>query len=185
MPREVSAYQVFIASPGGLDEERKRFREIVNEHNENHALENGVLFIPVGYEQTPRGMGRPQQLINDDLKRSDYCIFLLHDRWGSPTSKPALYSSGTEEEFSLAMELFRAGTMLDLLVFFKAVDPSRLSDPGPQLQKVLDFRRELEDGKELFPYPYSGLELFEKAVRKHLSTWMYAHLKRQVSGRLK
>ena|ERR1700685_1338185 len=122
-------------------------------------------------------MGRPQQLINEDLGRSDYCIFLLHDRWGSPSSKSTQYTSGTEEEFHLARKLFRARTLLDLLVLFKAVEPSRLTDPGPQLQKVLDFRREREDGKELFPYSYTGLDLFEKAVRKHLSVWTHLNVR--------
>lgn len=107
MPSQVSAYRIFVGSPSGLEEERKRFREVVNEYNESDALENGVLFIPVGWELTLRGMGRPQQLINDDLKRCDYCVILLHDRWGTPSSTAGQYSSGTEEEYALAKQLFQ------------------------------------------------------------------------------
>ena len=77
----------------------------MNEYNESDALESGLLFIPVGWELTLRGMGRPQQVINDDLRRCDYGVFVLHDRWGSPTSKSGGYSSGTEEEYALARQL--------------------------------------------------------------------------------
>lgn len=69
--------------------------------------------------------------------------------------------------------------MLDLLIFFKAVPPSRLSDPGPQLEKVLNFKRELESRKELLYDTYSEVTHFEKGMRKHLAAWMRAHLKRQ------
>ncbi|MGC2659579.1 MAG: DUF4062 domain-containing protein [Bryobacteraceae bacterium] len=179
MPQQVFGYRVFFGSPGGLNDERTRFREIVSEYNETDALENGVLFMPIGWELTLRGMGRPQKLINEDLRRSDYCVFLLHDRWGSPTSESGQFSSGTEEEYLLARELFRAGNMLDLLVFFKAIEPSRLSDPGPQLQKVLNFKRQLEEAKELLFDTYSEIDYFEKAMRKHLSAWTRNHLKQQ------
>lgn len=177
VPQELVAYRIFIASPGGLNEERMRFRDVINEFNENDAIENGMLFIPVGWELTLRGMGRPQQLINEDLRRSDYCVLLLHDRWGSPTSESSQYSSGTQEEYSIARELVSKGTMLDLLMFFKAVEPGKLSDPGPQLQQVLDFKRQIEAAKELFFHTYSEISEFEKAIRRNLSGWARNHLK--------
>lgn len=59
MPSQITAYRVFIASPGGLDEERRRFREALNEFNEDQAIESGAIIIPVGWELTLAGMGRP------------------------------------------------------------------------------------------------------------------------------
>jgi hypothetical protein len=172
---------VFVASPGGLEQERGRFREIINEYNETDALQGGVLFAPVGWELTIRGMGRPQKLINDDIKSCDYCLLVLHDRWGSPPSPDTPYTSGTEEEYALARTLVIAGTMLDLVVLFKSVDASRLADPGPQLQKVLDFKRRLEVEKELFYGGYDDVSGFERIFRRQLSAWMRAHAQRLAS----
>jgi hypothetical protein len=39
---------VFIASPGGLQAERRTFRRIVQEYNEADAMARGVFFTPVG-----------------------------------------------------------------------------------------------------------------------------------------
>lgn len=178
MPSHVSVYRVFIASPGGLEQERERFREIINEYNETDALEGGVLFFPIGWELTIRGMGRPQKLINDDIRRCDYCLLVLHDRWGTPPSPDTSFTSGTEEEYALARTLVSAGTMLDLVVLFKSVDASRLADPGPQLQKVLDFKRSLEGEKELFYGSYDDVAGFERIFRRQLSSWMRAHARR-------
>ena len=39
MPKPVTAYRVFIASPGGLEEERKVFRATTLRHNEDAAFD--------------------------------------------------------------------------------------------------------------------------------------------------
>jgi Domain of unknown function (DUF4062) len=85
VPKQLTEYRVFIASPSGLEEERKRFRETLERFNDIYAEPVGVIFYPVGWEQTVSGVGRPQALINEDLKECDYAVFILHDRWGSPT----------------------------------------------------------------------------------------------------
>jgi len=145
MPSTVTVYRVFIASPGGLEPERETFRRVLNDYNESDALEDGALFIPVGWELTTVGIGRPQALINRDLQRCDYCVLVLRDRWGSPAGGASLYSSGTEEEYQVARECLRNGTMRNMVVLFGAVEASKLSDPGDQLKKVIAFRRELEE----------------------------------------
>jgi hypothetical protein len=88
-------YRVFIASPSGLEEERKRFREKLEKFTALHAEPLGVIFHPVGWEETVGGVGRPQELINEDLKECDYAVFVLHDRWGSSPGSGA-YTSGVE-----------------------------------------------------------------------------------------
>ena len=61
MPEQVTAYKVFIASPGGLEAEREAFRSALSEHNDNHALFKDCMFLPVGWETMPSGVGRPHQ----------------------------------------------------------------------------------------------------------------------------
>jgi hypothetical protein len=175
MPSQITAYRVFIASPSGLESERRRFRETLNEFNEVHAIESGAIFIPIGWERTLAGIGRPQGLVNEDLRRCDYCILLLHDRWGNPPSLVGPYSSGTEEEYHIVRRLIAEGTMKNLIVFFKEVDESRISEPDPQLEKVRDFKRKLEAEKELLFHTYASLADFEKRLHRHLAAWLKDH----------
>lgn len=175
MPSSVTAYRIFIASPGGLDEERQAFRRVINDYNESEALEEGLLFIPVGWELALAGMGRPQALINEMVERCDYFVLVLHDRWGTAPSAGGPYTSGTEEEYHLARERVKNGAMRDIAIYFKEVDPGKVSDPGVQLQKVLDFRASLEASRELLYNRFDGLATFEKHLRTHLGVWRRRH----------
>jgi hypothetical protein len=177
MPSKVTAYRVFVASPGGLEKEREAFRRILNDYNESDALEDSALFIPVAWELALAGMGRPQELINQELRRCDYCVLVLWDRWGSLSAIGGTYSSGTEEEYYVARDSMTKGTLRELVVLFRAVDPRKLSDPGPQLQKVIDFRRDLEAKKELLFATYDEVPAFESQLRKQLGAWLRQHRK--------
>ncbi|WP_158044157.1 DUF4062 domain-containing protein [Skermanella pratensis] len=175
MPRSITQYRVFIGSPGGLEEERKSFKQLLDRYSIVHAGPHDVMFHPVGWEDTTAGVGRPQELINEDLKQCDYAVFVLHDRWGSPTGPT--FSSGTEEEFALAEELYRAAKIYNIALFFKDVDQSRRNDPGPQLKAVLDFKRWIEDDKRYLFRQYSQSADFIDALEVHLASWLRDHHK--------
>jgi hypothetical protein len=136
VPKLLTQYRVFIGSPGGLEEERKLFRDTLEEQTRNHAEPRGATFSPVGWEDTTGGAGRPQELINEDLRQCDYAVFVLHDRWGSPTGGG--YSSGTEEEWELAEQLYEQRTIRNIALFFKQLASSQLRDPGEQLRQAAD-----------------------------------------------
>jgi len=121
VPKLLTQYRVFIGSPSGLDEERKCFRHKLEKYTELHSEPRGVAFQPVGWEETIGGAGRPQELINEDLRQCDYAVFILHDRWGSPTGDA--YTSGVEEEWALTEELYKANKIRNIALFFKDVDP--------------------------------------------------------------
>ena len=59
MSHTLAAYRVFIAFPLGLTTERQAFRDMIQTYNEMDAIPRGLLFIPVGWEATLPGMGRP------------------------------------------------------------------------------------------------------------------------------
>ena len=103
MPKSLTQYRAFIASPRGLDEERRCFRRRLERFTAVHAEPVGVIFHPVGWEETVGGVGRPQELINEDLNQCDYAVFVLHDRWGSSPGGGSIYTSGVEEEWALAV----------------------------------------------------------------------------------
>ena len=98
MPSTIVKYKVFVGTPGGLDETRNSFRQTLEEYNRLETIPRGVLFEPIGRETTLAGVGRPQALINEDLRGCDHSVFVFRDRWGSPTGGPSGFSSGCEEE---------------------------------------------------------------------------------------
>jgi hypothetical protein len=104
MASKISRLRVFIASPAGLADERKAFGEEIQDYNEAESLPRDVLFHPVGWEDTLGAVGRPQAIINEDVRASDYFILLLWNRWGSPPdTRSSRFASGTEEEYHLVL----------------------------------------------------------------------------------
>jgi hypothetical protein len=173
MPKTITQYSVFIGSPGGLKEERKKFRACLEKFFLHHGLAQSVLFHPVGWENTPRGAGRPQALINEELRQCDYAVFVLHDQWGSPTGSG--HTSGTEEEWHLAEELYRADKIRNIALFFKEVEAGKLDDPGDQLKPVIAFKKKIEEEKRHFFNSYATLEEFVDTLDGYLAKWLRVH----------
>jgi tetratricopeptide (TPR) repeat protein len=171
--KQVTHYRVFIGSPGGLEDERKCFGSKLDRFTALHAEHRGLVFRPVGWEDTVGGAGRPQELINEDLKQCDYAVFVLHDRWGTPSG--SLYTSGTEEEWALAEQLYEARTIRNIMLFFKTVDPRQLKDPGPQLAAVLAFKKRIEEGKRYLFRQYETIDQFSEFLDAHLARWLSDH----------
>ena len=180
MPDELKGYRVFIATPGGLEDERQAFHQLLLDYNEQDAHARGCTFIPVRWEITLGGMGRPQDTINKDLAGCDYFVMVLHDRWGWPSGRSqdgVEYSSGTHEEYCVARGLYDddAQRMRQLVLFFKGVDERQLSDPGEQLQAVLDFKTTIEQERALLYHRYDAVEEFKDHLRRWLAAWVRDH----------
>jgi tetratricopeptide (TPR) repeat protein len=180
----LKGYRVFVATPGGLDDERQAFRRVLLNFNEDDALERGVVFLPTGWDLTLAGVGRPQELINGDIRRSDYLLLVLWDRWGTPPSVDGEFTSGTEEEFAVAIDCLAAtqSPMQDVVVMFKGVSARQLSDPGSQLAKVLAFKRRLEAEKTVLYSTFDSLDEFTRHVQRHAQRWLRDQVREPASG---
>jgi tetratricopeptide (TPR) repeat protein len=149
--------------------------------NEDDAISRGVYFQPIGWEETLGGIGRPQSIINKDLQTCDYFVMILWDTWGSPPGgdeeRARTHSSGTEEEYHIALECHADPDqpMRQLVVFFKGVEPRQLSDPGTQLSRVLDFKKNLETNRTLLFQTFDEKSDFQSQLRRHLYQWVRDH----------
>jgi tetratricopeptide (TPR) repeat protein len=175
MPKSITQYRVFIATPSGLDDERKAFQKALKGYSDSEADPRMVAFHPVGWEDTLPGVGRPQEQINEDLKQCDYAVFVWHDRWGSPTCNGIMV--GTEEEWHLAEELYKSLQVRNILVFFKNVDERQLRDPGEQLKQVLAHKKRIEEEKRYLFKSYDKPDEFCDELRKLLARWLLDHEK--------
>jgi hypothetical protein len=168
MPRNVTKIKIFIASPGDTQDERNSASEIIQELNMINPLDN-IEFELVKWEtHTYSGIGEDaQEVINKQID-DDYDIFvgLMWKRFGSPTKRA---SSGTEEEFLRAVEIYkkRLRPIKILFYFSQTAIPPREID-ADQLQKINQFRNQLKDAGVYF-WDYSNIKEFEGLLRVQIS----------------
>jgi tetratricopeptide (TPR) repeat protein len=155
---------VFIASPSDLNAEREIFPKIIEKVNLIKAKSKGILLEAVGWEDTLLGKGRPQKKINEDVKHSDLIVMLLWKRWGSATGE---YSSGFEEEYEIA-----CANDKNIWLYFRSISDDMMADPGPQLQKVLEFRDKVETEKKFLFRRYEDENAWEEQFIKDLCRWL-------------
>jgi tetratricopeptide (TPR) repeat protein len=168
----VDLYRIFLASPGGLEEEHQLIREEIEIFNETTAIPLGALFRMVGWETVAGGTGRPQGLINEYLEICDYFIVVLWHRWGSAPAGSS-YSSGTEEEFNEAKKYKdREGKpMTDLVVYFKTKSPPQLTNiVGHDIERINKFREGLDS---LLYKAFEEREELRNHLRMSLSKWLF------------
>lgn len=165
----LESIKVFIASPGDLSDERRLFPDIIQSVNEIKAHTAGFHFVAVGWEDTLPDFGRPQAIINKDVEGSDIFVMLLWRRWGTPSGE---FSSGTEEEFSIACRRYKSTGDPHLLLYFRSVPEAMMADPGHQLQKVIDFRTRIEVERSCLYKGYESLDQWRDLLTKHLCLWL-------------
>ena len=169
MPSNLRQYKVFLGLTKNLEKEREKFHEVLREFSQEKE-EQGLSFKPVDYLQIPGDCGRPQEIINKEINRSDYAVFVLYDNLGSDAGGEAK-KTGIEEEWDLVKDLRQKGKIIRVALFFKKVDPDKEKDPGDRLKELLSFKRKVIDKKEALFDEYSTLEDFERKLRTHLIRW--------------
>jgi hypothetical protein len=141
----IRVIRVFLASPSDLGEERRAARAAVDEINKTVARPNGFHVDLIGWEDTLSIAGRPQATINEDLETCQMFIGMLWERWGMAPDAAGRFTSGFEEEFTLASERNTRTGQPHMTLFFKNVDKSKLGDPGRELSKVMAFKQQVVD----------------------------------------
>ncbi len=171
MPKIREVRTVFIASPSDVAEERKKAFEVVADLDKLFK-KNGLSIDLLGWEERLPGYGRPQAQINQDVDACDLFIGVLWRRWGTPPGISSTYSSGFEEEFSLALARRERISSPDIWMYFKEVDSEQLADPGPELRRVIDFKKSLIEGKLVLFSKFIDLADWERILRDALSAYL-------------
>ena len=158
--------KVFLASPSDLKEERKIVKNVVERVNTTIGRKVDWHIELYGWEDTSPGFSRPQALINKDVDACDLFLGMLWQRWGEPTGE---FSSGFEEEFIRACTRRKETDSPEIWLFFKSVEDDRLKDPGEQLSKVIKFKKEQEEKKELLFKEFKDPLDWERLIHDDLS----------------
>ncbi len=161
--------KVFLASPGDLKEERKIVKEVVDRINTIVGRRVDWHIELYGWEDILPGFSRPQALINKEVDACDLFLGMLWQRWGEPTGE---FSSGFEEEFERACKKRKETNSPEIWLFFKSVEEDRLKDPGEQLSKVIKFKKEQEEKKELLFKGFKDPLEWDKLIHDSLSAYL-------------
>ncbi|GAF74680.1 unnamed protein product, partial [marine sediment metagenome] len=173
----ITHYKIFLASPGGLEEERDEYYDIVNEYSQDILRFKNVKFDPCGYEETLAEYINTQEAINTQfLENCDYFILLIWDRIGTLTESG---KSRTELEYMMAVNLLSdtEKPMHDIVVFSKEIEENKLRDEKDrrQLDRAKDFIKRLIEKEKGLIKPFNDLRSFRRLVTQHLTKWVCDH----------
>lgn len=140
MSYKASVYEIMIASPGDIADEKDIIYEIIRDWNTINARDNNIVLVPLDWETgTFSEMGKaPQKAINEQLvDRCDLLVGVFSTRLGTPTEDAI---SGTVDE----IDKFMAKDKPVMLYFVSGQ----------------------ADLKELDVEQYSNLENFQKGIKE-------------------
>ena len=163
--------RLFLSSPSDVEEERKRVPAVVAEVNRMLGDRLGFHLDVLDWKTDVVGdMGRPQEVINRQVRGYDILVGIMWKRFGTPTGVAV---SGTEEEFNIAYENWKVyGRPRILFYFSKASYRLKSDEELSQLSKVLSFKKKLwEKG---LPHEYeSPQEFADMPDRKGVSSLLF------------
>ncbi|WP_449247080.1 DUF4062 domain-containing protein [Desulfarculus baarsii] len=135
MSYDAKVFNVMIASPSDVTEERDIACEIIHQWNVINSETRKIVLLPMRWEthSSPENGNRPQEIINKQLvTRSDMIVSIFWTRLGSSTG---LYPSGTVEE----IEEHRKANKLSILYFIERPVPKHLIESS-QLYELKEYK---------------------------------------------
>ncbi|UTW61320.1 DUF4062 domain-containing protein [bacterium SCSIO 12741] len=167
MPKQISLFRVFLASPSDLHDEREIVGEVIDELNTSAFLHSDVQVQLLKWENAvnPGIANYPQQVINSDIGK-DYDIFLgiLWSKFGTPTPQ---YGSGTEEEYQIAVKNRSESPSKEIMIYFKTAPiPFKSIDPE-SIRAINNFKNNLGDDGVLY-WEFNSTDEFRKLLRMQL-----------------
>lgn len=114
----IKTIKIFLASPMEVVDERRQFRELIKQINEEHAIKQGFAFDVVCWEENVLpGVGiDAQDVVNQQIDMNyDVFVALFKSKVGTPTHR---YLSGTIEEYERARMLKDIKPELKIMCYF-------------------------------------------------------------------
>jgi hypothetical protein len=165
MPFSATVFNVLIASPSDVPEERLAIAQSLHDWNALNSQETGNVLLPVMWEShSAPAMGeRPQGIINDQVVRScDMLIGAFWQRLGSPTGEE---SSGTVEE----VKWFLKQKKPVMLYFSKRqVDLDQID--MQQIEKLKEFKKSIRD--QGLQESYTSVDDLKQKLARQLTIMM-------------
>lgn len=187
MPLPSRNLNIFIASPSELLELRDSADKIISYLSRLVKDQFGLSLSVLRWENNSPNGDYIQSNIYKKLKKSDLFIMIIGRTLGNvnPEIKDDCYQSSTVREYRIVQEVRDFGHINgpEIFSYFEAIKDKRLlKDPGPQLSKVLEFKKEVSD--EITYRIYESNIDFGCQLRDDLLRWLLKQLKNSDSKKL-
>jgi hypothetical protein len=164
MSYSATVFNVLIASPGDIQEERRIAREVLHEWNSIHSRSRKVVLLPRGWDKDAyssmggRAQGELNKQIVDD---ADLLIAIFGTRIGTPTGEA---EGGSIEELTRHI---KTGKPAMVFQSFAPVDPRQVTTE--QYKKLTEFIETWAKPKGIL-WPYKSGEEFRIELSRQLAT---------------
>lgn len=169
MSKESKVFQIFVASPSDVEDERAILSTVVAELNRTWSNSLGLTLELLKWETHvhPSFASDPQAVINEQIA-VDYDAFIgiFWSRIGTPTPRA---ESGSIEEFERAYSKWKINDKSpEIMIYFKdeAIPPSKID--SIQLAAVQSFKNTIGSIGGIYSQ-FEDKASFESSVRAHLS----------------
>jgi hypothetical protein len=165
MPFSATVYNVLIASPSDVPNERLAIAHALHDWNSLNAQKESVILQPVMWEthSAPAMGDRPQGLINNQVVRGcDMIIGAFWTRLGSPTG---IEESGTVEEIKWFLK-----NKKPVMLYFSKSQADLDSIDLEQLKKLKEFKSSIRD--KGIQDDYRGCDELQQKLLRHLTIVM-------------
>ncbi len=136
--------QIFLSSPGDVEEYRDIIARAIQSWNQRNGRQRKIFFNVLRWEDfvAPDRSDSAQGVVNDQVDE-DYNIFLgvMWAKFGTPTDNAG---SGTEEEFQRALVRAKSGANVVLSFLFCTKDVPISSLDAEQYGRVQSFKKEIQ-----------------------------------------
>jgi hypothetical protein len=164
--------RLFVASPGGVEEERDVVEAVVDEVAQSLPWD-WELSKALRWENLVGEFGRPQAQINPMVEICDVFVGILADRLGSPTG---VKDSGFVEEYELARERRRTAVDGTPKIFIFSKEVSLVGTDAAELMRVKEFLDGLVEQREIIVNRFATPQNLEKALRQALFKFIFEQI---------
>ncbi len=179
----INKLRIFVASPSDMSSERSRV-DAVAAMLKPTADELDIFLQIVDWNSVVPNMGRPEDVILDQLKPTSWDVFIgiLWHRFGTPPANKddqtrKEYLSGTEEEFKTAYRLWQQYRR-PRIVMYRCQLPPPINADVEQLKLVEDFFAQFDAVKGAHPGLYQRFdttESFEKLLLNNMQKLLFEY----------
>ncbi|MGT2502175.1 hypothetical protein ACVOMS_17615 [Bradyrhizobium guangxiense] len=180
MSYAATIFNVMIASPGDVNEERALARDIINEWNAIHSASRAMALMPIGWEthSHPSMDDRPQGVLNGQiLEDADLLVAIFWTRIGSPTGEAV---SGSVEEIERHLKAGKPA-----MIYFSSAPVRPESVIEKQYQALVEFKKQLETRGlyEVYDTPSAFAEKFRRQLATKINNDLLFHVEGAGVGR--
>lgn len=149
---------IFLSAPGDLEAERDACRSAISEVNGREAMPLKILFVALGLTHDSLIIDY-RSAVAENIRKCVYFIQIFEDEWGPKHLFRKMFHLALECRDDPALP------MREVIVFLKAA-------PRETDLDILNFRKELEDLKDLRVFPFDKLEGLKEQVEAVCSGWL-------------